>query len=475
MKSVPKLIRRFAGILFFSLLLLLSLNLCLFVSITLRHTPNASPWQTAQEAADAIETSGSGWYLPNRLARQLVSEGIWAVLIENDTGQAVWKSENVPDRIPSSYTLSDIASLTRGYLYDYPTFPGESPYGVLVLGYPKKSFWKHLWPSWDYQMIADFPKTTLAVLAINAAAIFLIYAFANTKLLTSVSPIINGIQALPSGEPVHIHEKGLLSEIAANINRTSEILQAQAYQLRRKETARANWIAGVSHDIRTPLSMVMGYAGQLAESARLSEEERQRSKVIVRQSERMRNLINDLNLASKLEYNMQPLNLSNVNIVAIVRQAAVDFINMDIGEKYPIQWETEQELSACYVKADKALLKRAVCNLIWNCISHNAKGCDIFIRVSAKQKESAQKMYGIEVSDNGCGVPDGQMDQLNHAPHYMMCDEHTDRQRHGLGLLIVRQVAASHGGSVQISRGIHGGFSVKILLPAADTVSLQNA
>lgn len=76
---------------------------------------------------------------------------------------------------------------------------------------------------------------------------------------------------------MQIKESGLLSEISANINRTSDILQSQKYQLRKKETARANWIAGVSHDIRTPLSMVMGYAGQLKDNANLTSEERQKA------------------------------------------------------------------------------------------------------------------------------------------------------------------------------------------------------
>ena len=50
----------------------------------------------------------------------------------------------------------------------------------------------------------------------------------------------------------------------------------QAKQLRKKETARANWIAGVSHDVRTPLSMIMGYAGQLENSKNLSEIEQKK-------------------------------------------------------------------------------------------------------------------------------------------------------------------------------------------------------
>jgi len=179
------------------------------------------------------------------------------------------------------------------------------------------------------------------------------YVIANMKLLKSVKPITKGIQDLSAGECVHIPEKGVLSEISANINRTSDILQKQQEQLRKKETARANWIAGGSHDIRTPLSMVMGYAGQLESSYNLSEAKRKKAAVIVKQSKRMKNLINDLNLASKLEYDMQPLMKKQENAVAVVRQVVVDFMNMDIEDRFPIEWKTDVGLTTCSIDADR--------------------------------------------------------------------------------------------------------------------------
>ena len=66
--------------------------------------------------------------------------------------------------------------------------------------------------------------------------------------------------------------------------------------------------------------MVMGYAGQLESDMQLSEDNRKKATVIVRQSKRMRNLINDLNLASKLEYNMQPINPKKQNLIAVIRR-----------------------------------------------------------------------------------------------------------------------------------------------------------
>ena len=317
-----------------------------------------------------------------------------------------------------------------------------------------------MWPSWDYNLIANLPKTVLSILAINIALIFIIYVIANSKLLKSVKPIVSGIQALSTNEEVHIREKGLLSELAININKTSDILQTQSRQLRKRETARANWIAGVSHDIRTPLSMVMGYAGQLESDERLSEDDRKKATVIVKQSERMRNLINDLNLASKLEYNMQPINPERQNLIAVVRQVVVDFINMNIDEKFTIEWETNETLTSCPVCIDKDLIKRAVSNLIQNSMNHNEQGCHIFIRVMAEDN-----VYTVVVADDGIGATNEQIEKLNHSPHYMVCDENTSEQRHGLGLLIVKQIIFTHKGKMQIRHSEYGGFEVDLSLP----------
>ncbi len=461
MKSIPKLIRRCVGILLLSGVLLLVLNVILLFFFTVNQMPNAYPWKTAEEVAKALHQTDDGAYiLPEVQKQELQQSDVWAVLIDNDTRQVVWQTEGLPETIPMSYTLADIASLTRGYIDSYPTFTSGAENGLVVLGYPRDSFWKHMWSSWDYKLIANLPKTILSVLMINAALIFLIYLIANTKLLNSIKPIVNGIQSLPKGEPVYIKEKGLLSELALNINQTSEILQSQKSQLRKKETARANWIAGVSHDIRTPLSVVMGYAGQLKEDVHLTDEERGKAEVIVKQSQRMRNLINDLNLASKLEYNMQPINPKKENMVAVVRQVVVDFINMDIEDKYPVEWETKEDLTHCPVNVDKDLVKRAIGNLIQNSINHNEQGCTIYVSVSIENGKCI-----VTVADDGAGAADEQIEKLNHTPHYMVCDENTTEQRHGLGLLLVKQIVAAHGGITVIEHSLYGGFAVKAILP----------
>ena len=453
MKDITKLIRRFVGILLLSTVLIIVLNFIILAVISTSQMGNSRPWTTAKETAEALQETETGYVLSSDMADHLNRENAWAIYIDNDTLEVKWHTESLPDTVPLHYTISDIANLTRGYIDGYPTFTGDSENGLVVVGYPKDQYWKHMYPSWDYELIKNAPYTVLSVIGINVLLIFLIYMIANSKLLKSIKPITKGIEALPSGDPVYVREKGLLSGLAAKINQTSDILQ-------RKETARANWISGVSHDIRTPLSMVLGYAGQIEDNESLPESERKKARIIRQQSTKMKNLINDLNLASKLEYNMQPIHPEPVNLVAIARQSVVDFINLDMEEKYPIEWNTDEALTACAINGDKELLRRAIGNLITNSQTHNPDGCTISVCVRKSDTE-----YKIVVEDNGVGVTDEKLEKLRTTPHYMMSDSGTTEPRHGLGLLIVGQIVSAHKGTVSFDHGKQGGFTVTISFP----------
>lgn len=124
--------------------------------------------------------------------------------------------------------------------------------------------------------------------------------------------------------------------------------------------------------------------------------------------------------------------------MALVRQMVVDFLNMDIEDKYPIFFDDGENMARSCILGDKALLSRAVCNLIQNCMTHN---------------------------EDGCGVSPQVLTRLKSTPHYMMCDGNTKEPRHGLGLFIVRQIAQVHGGKVTMGNGSHGGFKVTVCIP----------
>ena len=461
MKSTLKLIKRFCITLILAVVLLFLLNVVLLISVSYRQAANGSGWSAAEEVAAGLAKGENGEYALSQEGREVLQSGnAWAILIENGTGQVVWHSENLPGEVPLYYTVSDISQATRGYIADYPTTAGACGDDLVILGYPGTAYWKLMWNTFDYEMIASLPRTLLIFFMANCALVFLIYMAATSGVVRAVRPVLKGIEALPEGGEVYLREKGLLSDLATAINRASEKLRLQEKELKRRENARACWIAGVSHDIRTPLSMVMGYAEQLEENDALPEKERKKAGIIRMQSVRMKNLVNDLNLSSRLEYHMQPLRMEKVNLVAAVRQAVVDFMNLDLEGKFPVDWRTDERLAVCGAECDGELIRRAVANILMNSQVHNPGGCRITAEVRREGKEAV-----LHVEDDGAGVTDVQLERLRGTAGCL-----AENRLHGLGLRIVSQIAVAHQGTVSFSHGSRGGFAVEmrfLLYPAA--------
>lgn len=104
------------------------------------------------------------------------------------------------------------------------------------------------------------------------------------------------------------------------------------------------------------------------------------------------------------------------------------------------------------------MIKRAIYNLTQNCINHNENGCTIYVAVGIEQEKCI-----VCIEDDGKGASDAQIKELNQTPHYMVCDDNTVEQRHGLGLLIVKQIMQAHNGETKIGHSSHGGFLVKLV------------
>lgn len=461
MRSIVKLIKRFVITLIFSLMVLLVLNIVLLITVIQNDSQTAGGWKMASRLAECLVLRPEGEYELTEEGKEVLEQsGSWAVLIEDGTGDVIWHSENLPEEIPLHYSAAEISWYTRGYVADYPTTTAAMGEDLVMVGNPKERYWKDMYPTFSLYLVKNSPRILLVFLGANLAIIFLIYLIVTSGILRSVKPIIQGIQALPGGEDVYVKEKGLLSDLAAALNRVSERFRCQEYELKKKEQARANWISGVSHDIRTPLSMVMGYAAEMEEDEDASEEIRQKAGIIRIQSVRMKNLVNDLNLASKLEYNMQPVKPEWINLAGLLRETAAYFMNLDMEGKYPVELMVHTSgISEKSFQGDKELLKRAVSNLLLNAQIHNPAGCNIRAELTEVPGE-----FCITVEDDGVGVTEEQLKKLKETPHYMLNGGAASGQRHGLGLLIVQQIAAAHGGRVEFGHGAGRGFRVDIFL-----------
>ncbi len=462
-KSILKLVSRFVMIIVCSLLVLFVLNICLFIGVSFQGMASGGGWQATEELTAELQENGDGTYFVSERGKQILAErDAWAVLVQDGTGDVVWYSENLPAEIPLHYTAAQISADTLGYIEDYPTTTAARENDLLIMGHPKETYWKSMWNTYDLSLIKNLPRNAVMIFLVNLLVVFLIYAFSTSGIVRYIRPLIRGIEALPE-ERVYVREKGLFTDLAHSVNEASEKLKIQEQELKKKERARANWISGVSHDIRTPLSMVMGYAAQMEDDAKLPDEARKRAQMIRLQSVKMKNLVNDLNLASKLEYQMQPLHMERISLAAVVRQTVAEFANLDFEEKYPICFEAKEGSGRGMIRGDKDLLCRAIGNILTNSQVHNPDGCGIMVETDA-----GDGAFVIRLEDDGIGIGEEELQKLQSTPHYMMSDGGVEEPRHGLGLLIVRQIVAAHGGTVLLDHGRQeekGGFAVEMHFP----------
>lgn len=293
-----------------------------------------------------------------------------------------------------------------------------------------------------------------AVLVLNTIAAVLLALLLGLRLFRSLKPLAKGIEDMAEKRPVELFTNGLLGDLAAGINKTSAQLVKQETALAKRDNARTTWIAGVSHDIRTPLSLVMGYASQLEDDTELPPSKREQAGIIRSQSERIKTLVNDLNLASKLEYDMQPIRKTTIMPAALLRSITADFLNNGLDPIYSIDLLVSGNAQNAMVTGDKELLRRAVSNLISNSVSHNPNGCTIKVTL-----ESGNGNCSIQVSDNGVGFTPESLNKLRLEAGL------AELENHGLGLTIVQQIVKAHGGTSEFRNLPEGGCKITLCLP----------
>ena len=229
------------------------------------------------------------------------------------------------------------------------------------------------------------------------------------------------------------------------------ILALMAFLLRRgakdRELARIEWIAGISHDIRTPLSMVMGYVDMLERNEELAEEERREAAVIRHQSIVMKELIEDLNLTSRLEYSMQPLRVEKVRPTAVVREVAAAFLSDAKEGELEIEIDLSGDAEELWIRADEKLLVRTLRNLFHNSLQHGRQGETMLIRLHIWRE---RKWCCISFADNGTGYSAEVLRGLQGGRR-----KRAEQKIRGLG--IVQKIVLAHGGRTCFRNNAEGG------------------
>lgn len=443
-KYISKYLLSFIGLVSVLVLLNIAVFICTFYNAVSRNFGLASPQNVLKEVSAASSVNG----ITNEAEQILISNSLWAMYL-NAEGSCNW-TVNLPEEIPTEYTIQDIAIFSKGYLKGYPVFVWSDESGLLVIGYPQDSYIKITSNYYPLDILRKIPLFFLGVLVFDLLILFLAYSGSKAKISKNTEPIISSIANLSEGKSINLAVSGELSEIADSINKASNIIN-------RQNTARANWISGVSHDIRTPLSMIMGYAERIANDKAASNQIREQAAVISRQSVKIKELIQDLNLVSRLEYEMQPLEKETIRLSKLLRSYAIDLINSGLPDFYSLEVDISSDAENSMIECDAKLITRAVNNLVQNSIHSNPKGCTIILSLQITENKLL-----LTVQDDGVGISAQKLEELKSRPHYMESTDDRLDLRHGLGLLLVRQIIEAHEGTIEVESKPQEGYKTNI-------------
>lgn len=453
MNTVKQFFRKY---LFSSLLILivfLVVNICLLLLVlVISHNNSTDPDIPISQIADNIHQDKYGAVCADPKALELLSEkSSWAMLLD-EKGRVIWE-QDMPKSLPREYSAIEIAKFSRWYLDEYPVLIQEISSGLLVIGCPFGSMVKYNFVT-DASYIKTVAYGVLFVVAINIVLMLIIFLRNTQRVERAVTPILNGIDTISHGCEISLSESGELSEIKAKLNR------AGAYMLK-KDKARAEWISALSHDIRTPLSIILGYACQLEEDPLLYEDAKRQAGLIRTNGKKLRGLVADLNLASRLEYSMQPLHLTNIDTVELTRKIISDYLNSDLDSRYSFELQTLESSDVLFINGDESLIERMLDNIIGNAVCHNPCGCNISVSLSQRKGSCI-----IIITDDGSGINEEQLSAFNKGEFKLSAGSEA-YTNHGIGLQLSSQIIKAHNGSIFFANQPICGCAVTISLPLA--------
>lgn len=282
------------------------------------------------------------------------------------------------------------------------------------------------------------------------------------RALTSETPIEATIALVEPERAFQVHAAPLRDKDRKHVG--AVLVVHDVTRLRKLETIRRDFVANVSHELKTPITSIRGFAETLVDGAAEEKETRDRFlEIILRQSERLQSIVEDLLALAALEneeergtVDLKPGSIGPVIAAALQAcEASAADKRMTLGSRVePI----ETEMNA-------PLLEQAVINLLDNAIKYSPAGTAVHVSVTRE----GQNMV-ISVADQGPGIP------AVHVPRLFERFYRVDKSRSrnlggtGLGLAIVKRVAILHGGSVDVKTELGNGstFHIRIPLPPTD-------
>lgn len=370
---------------------------------------------------------------------------LWMQVLDED-GNAIYQ-ENVPLGVPQKYTAiqlvdaclkSDKIPGMTVYASDIETAPG---YCVLI------GCDSHVVNKLSYSFVGngrDEISKVLIIFVLVLISVVILYSFLFMKRITEpIGNIMGAIGKIDDEQfDMPVYHGQIFSEVFCELGKLRE-------KLKQTKCQRMEWTANISHDIKTPLSTIKGYAEVLADDEYdfTGEEVKQYMSETLKAEESIEELVEELNLSSKLSEGKYLLKKEKVDLTELINECIAKVDSNMMGDSTILLNSDEDVI----LEGDRKLLKRCFLNVMYNAFVHNKAGITLNIRI----KKSGHIV--LTFTDDGIGMSQEEASRI--FERYYRGTNSQKTKGSGLGLAIAREVVVAHGGSISVETELNKGTS----------------
>ena len=296
------------------------------------------------------------------------------------------------------------------------------------------------------------------LIAVILIALFLFRVL--TIRLRSLVSVLNRYTAGDHSARAEISGSDEIAELARTTNQMAETIEDKIEQLAERDRQRRELIADVSHDLRTPASVIRGYSEILSEKADSNTDQKSKEMyaAIIRSSDSLSTLLGQLWDLSKLEALEQAVAIERIPLAELLDEITSSY-RVEARRKGISLISAVEESPRC-ILADPTLITRVIRNLIENALTYTHAGGTVEIR--AIPSESGMR---VEVHDTGVGISAEDLPQIFERSFRVKKWEGQRQDSGGLGLAIVRKILEAHGQKIEVQSQEDEGSTFAFELP----------
>lgn len=382
------------------------------------------------------------YYSEGVISNSLKSTSKWFKVLDKNLN-VILESDNAPAK--KNYTEKEIIYM-RGY-YNNGLFIEKYQYinndGIKRTAIIKS---RELYTNSFFKKMNILTKIDFVVFGIAYIILVVIFVFVlRSKFYEPLEKLNKAMELLTEGKrkkPVDYSGPREFVDICDRFNIMVSKLEDSENQRKKLMNDKERMMADISHDLKTPITSIQGYAKALSDGIIVDEDKDKYIKIIYEKSKKLTELINIFHEYSKLEHPDFNLIFEKVDLSEYLR-AYIALKYEDIVESgFNIEVDIPEE--EMEIKIDKVQLQRVFDNILGNSIKHNEKGTNIY--VSLKEKND---IYEIIIADDGKGISKDIANNIFEA--FTVGDEsRNSKQGSGLGLAIAKTIVDLHGGTIEL-------------------------